>query len=182
MSGSGTIRVLKRDGGTEPFQVLKLAGAMRRAMQGTPGRLRDARDLAEAVEIHLVRTSCREPTSEAIFRMTLRVLRRVGLDHAAKILENHRLWRRVRRSGLLLYHGPGKVTLWEKGWLCQYLRCAWNVSPGPARAIAAAVELDLLTMDQIMVTRAEVLARVNEAVSQFGLAEAVPLQGAGVSP
>ena len=177
MSGSRMIRVLKRNGNEEPFGALKLAGAMWRAMQRTQGRFRDARDLAEAIEIHLKRTGRYEVTSETLFAMALRVLRRVRLDRAAEVLENYRLWRRLQRSGLLVYHGPGKVTLWDKGWLCQYLHSAWNVSPAPARVIAAAVEIDLLKMDEIMITREDVLARTNEAVSQFGLAEPVPVHG-----
>lgn len=177
MNGSRTIRVLKRDGNHEPFEALKLAGAMWRGMQKTRGRFRDARDLAEAIEIHLKRTGHYEIRSQAVFDMALRVLHRVRLDRAANVMENYRLWRQVQRNGLLVYHGPGKITLWEKGWLCQYLHSAWTVCPATARVIAAAVETDLLTADEIMVTRDDVLARANEAVAQFGLAEPVPVHG-----
>jgi hypothetical protein len=177
VSGSRTIRVLKRNGNHEPFQALKLAGAMWRGIQATRGRFRDARDLAEAIEIHLKRTGRYEVTSETIFAMALRVLRRVCMDRAADVLEHHHLWRHLQRSGLLVYHGPGKITLWDKDWLCQYLHSAWNVSAATARVIAAAVEIDLLTMDEIMVRREDVLARTNEAVAQFGLAEPVPVHG-----
>ena len=181
MSGSRTIRVLKRDGSREPFQALKLAGAMWRAMQRTAGRFHEARDLAEAVEIHLTRTGQFDVCAQSIFDMALRVLRRVRLGPAADAIENYHLWRRLQRSGMLLYHGPGKVTLWDKGWLCQHIRHAWNVSVQTARIVAAAVEIDLLTLDEVMVTRQEVLARMNETVSQFGLAEAVPVQDAPFS-
>ena len=179
MNGSRTIRVRKRDGTDEPFQTLKLAGMMWRAVQQTRGRFAHARDLARAIEIHLTRTGQRRVTSEALFDMALRVLRRVGMGDAADVLARHRLWRQARRGGLLLYHGPGRVTLWDKSWLCHHLCRAWKVSPATARVIAAAVEIDLLTLDEIIVTRQEVLARMNEAVSQFGLAEAVPVHGAG---
>lgn len=178
MNGSGTIRVRKRDGGLEPFQALKLAGMMWRGMQRTRGGFRDARDLAEAVEIHLLRIGQHHVTSEAVFDMALRVLRKIRMGDAARVLENHRLWRQARRTGLLLYHGPGQVTLWNKGWLCEHLVSAWNLSPPTVRVIAAAVEADLLALDEIMVTREEVLARMNEAVSQFGLAEAMPVHNA----
>ena len=179
MNGSGTIRVLKRDGTDEPFETLKLAGMMWRGMQQTRGRFGDARDLAQAIAIHLTRTGQRRVTSEALFDMALRVLRRVRMGDAAAVLEKHRLWRQAQRSGLLLYHGPGRVTLWDKSWLCHHLDRAWKVSPATARVIAAAVEVELLTMDEIIVTRQEVLARMNQAVSQFGLAEAVPVHRAG---
>ena len=178
MSGSRMVRVLKRDGSREPFQALKLAGAMWRAMQRTDGRFRDARDLAEAIEIHLRRTDQFDVCASTIFDMALRVLRRVCMGSAAEALENYHLWRRLQRGGMLLYHGPGKITLWDKGWLSQHIQCAWNVSAQTARIVAAAVETELLTMDEIMVTRQEVLALMNETVSQFGLAEAVPVQNA----
>ena len=110
MNGSRTIRVRKRDGGDEPFQALKLAGMMWRGMRTTCGGFRDARDLAEAVEIHLLRTGQHRVTSEAVFDMAMRVLRRVRMGDAATVLENHRLWRHARRTGLLLYHGYGDRT------------------------------------------------------------------------
>lgn len=176
MNGSGTIRVLKRDGSSEPFQTLKLAGAMWRGMEQTRGRFRDARDLAEAIEIHLVRTRQNTVTSDTVFSMAVRVLRRVRMGRAGQVIETHRLWRRAQRAGLLLYHGPNKITLWDKSWLCQVVQRVWGVSSATARTVAGAVEADLLGADEIMVTREEVLSRMNEAVSQFGLADAVPVQ------
>jgi len=176
VNGSGTIRVLKRDGGSEPFQTLKLAGAMWRGMQQTRGRFRDARDLAEAIEVHLGRTKQYTVTSDTVFSMAIRVLRRTRMGRAGQVIETHRLWRRAQRSGVLLYHGPNKITLWDKSWLCQVVQNAWGVSLATARTVAGAVEDDLLGTDEIMVTREEVLTRMNEAVAQFGLAEAVPVQ------
>jgi len=176
VNGSRTIRVLKRDGSSEPFQTLKLAGAMWRGMQQSRGRYHDARDLAEAIEIHLARTGQNTVTSDTVFAMVIRVLRRVRMGRAGQAIETHRLWRRAQRAGLLVYHGPNKITLWDKGWLCQVAQHTWGISPVTARTVAGAVEADLLAADEIMVTREEVLSRMNEAVSQFGLADAVPVR------
>ena len=179
MNGSRTIHVVKRDGQLEPFGMLKLAGAMWRGMQQTgEGRFRQACDLAQAVEVHLHRTAQYTIASDAIFTMIIRVLRRVGMGRSGQSIETHRLWRRAKRVGLVLVHGPEKVTLWDKGWLCEVVRRAWNVSPATARTVAGAVEGELLAAAEIMVTRAEVLDRMNRVVSEFGLAEAVPVQDA----
>ena len=180
MNGSRTIRVLKRDGWQESFQTLKLAGAMWRGIQRAgQGRFRDARDLAEAIEIHLVRTEQRVIASDAIFAMAIRVMRRVRMDRAGQVIETHRLWRQARRAGLVLCHGPNKVTIWDKGWLCEIVQRAWNVSPATARTVAGTVETEFLAAAEIMVTRSEVLGRMNEVVSEFGLAEAVPVHDVG---
>jgi len=171
------IRVLKSDGQSEPFQTLKLAGVIWRGIdRARQGRFRHARHLAEAIKVHLARTDQTAVSSDTIFTMVIRVLRRVGMGRAGQVIETHRLWRRAKRAGLVLVHGPQKVTLWDKGWLCEIVQRAWNVSPATARTVAGAVEADLLAADEIMVTRAEVLDRMNRVVSEYGLAEAVPVQ------
>ncbi len=60
---SGMIRVLKRDGTVEPFDTRKLAGAMWRAMRGTPGRYEDACQLALAMKIYIGRDTVKVVSS-----------------------------------------------------------------------------------------------------------------------
>ena len=81
------IRVMKRDGGFERFDESKLAGSMWAAMKGRPGGHEDARELARAVTCHLHRTQQACVTSEAVFEMTLKVLRRVRLWDVAREME-----------------------------------------------------------------------------------------------
>jgi hypothetical protein len=177
VNDSGTIEVVKRSGHREPFEVMKLAGAMWRGMQQTRGRFRNARDLAEAIHIHLKRTGTRSISSQELFQMMLRVLRKVRLGRAGEAIELHRLWRSARRGALLVVHGQDQVTFWDKSWLCEHVMRSWRLSPAAARVIAAKVEEELLTGDKVALARSDVLARMNACVDAFGLADAVPVRG-----
>ena len=175
MDGSRTIQVRKRDGNCEPFQRSKLAGAIWRAMEHTRGRPEDARSLAEAIELHLRRTDRRRISSKGLFEMVLKVLRKIHLPDAAGILETHHLSRTALRQGLLVYHGPGKVTLWDKSWLGRYASRAWQLSPATGRILAGQVEAEILAGGMALVTRVQVLRKMNECVAAFGLADAVTI-------
>ena len=175
MDGSWTIQVRKRDGSCEPLERAKLTGAIWRAMEHTRGRPEDARSLAEAIELHLRRTSRKRISSKAMLEMVLKVLRKVRLADAAEVLEAHHLARTARRQGLLVYHGPGKITLWDKSWLGRYASRAWQVSPTTGRILAGQVEADILAGGMALVTRAQVLRKMNDCVAAFGLADAVTI-------
>ena len=175
MNGSGTIRVVKRDGNVEVFDAGKLAGAMYRAMSGFWGRYEDARELARAVGIYLARRGHRRVSSAAIFEMALKSLRRVRFDVAAAMFETHRAWRRRCRGGLRVIHADGHVTLWDKAWAANLAYRNWGLRPVTGRIIAGKVEEELLCGSRQLVLRSEVVGRVNAWVSRYGLADAVPI-------
>jgi len=175
VNGSGTIRVVKRDGNVEVFDAGKLAGAMYRAMSGFWGRYEDARELARAVGIYLARRGHRRVSSAAIFEMALKSLRRVRFDVAAAMFETHRAWRRRCRGGLRVIHADGHVTLWDKAWAANLAYRNWGLRPVTGRIIAGKVEEELLCGSRQLVLRSEVVGRVNAWVSRYGLADAVPI-------
>ena len=175
MDGSRTIRVIKHNGSVEEFDRRKLAGALYRAMAGTDGTANDARELAWAIEIYLGRTRRFCVSSAAILEMGLKVLRRVRLPDAAEALETHRAERALRRRGFRVYHGAGKVTVWDKTWVCELARVCWHVSPATSRTLAAEVEQRLLGRRTGRATRQEVVDLLNRCVAAFGLADAVPV-------
>ena len=175
MSGSRMIRVRKRTGGDEPFDVAKLTRAIWRGVQHTGGRYCDALDLAEAIRIHLRRTDTRDISSEELFETVLQVLKRVRMTEAGKVLDRHRRRRATRREGLVVFHGPGRATLWDKAWLGEHVRRAWRLSPTTARIIAGVIEAEMLEAYETVVTRDQVLQRMNACVAAFGLADAVPV-------
>ena len=67
MDGFRTIRVIKRDGSTEPFDETKLAAAMWTAMRDRQGEYEDARELARAVRCFLHRVGWPCVASAAVF-------------------------------------------------------------------------------------------------------------------
>ena len=180
MAGSGTIRVLKRDGSTEDFDRRKLAGVMHRAMSGGRDRYEDAAELAWAIELYLDRCGWWEASSAAIFEMAVKVLRRVAMSEVAAAMERHRAWRRLRREQVRVRHAGGHWTRWDRSWLSQLACRNWRVSVGTARIIAAEVELAVLAERGSEVSREQVVAHVNRLVGEFGLADAVPVDGQAV--
>lgn len=173
MNGSRTIRVLKRDGSSEPFDVWKLAGAMGRAIAADADRRDDARQLAMAIRIYLARSGQTAISSAAVLEMALKVLRRVCRGDAATAMERHNARRRARRRQIRICHRNGKVTYWDKTWLCHLAALSWQLSPGAARIIAGLVEAEVLAGRETLIDRRAVLEHLNEAVSAFGLADAV---------
>lgn len=176
MSGSGTIRVMKRDGSLERFDKSKLACALWKAMRGTTGRFTDARELALAIEMYIQRLNWPLVRSAALFEMALKVLRRVRLRKAARALEAHRSQRARRREHLHVNHGQGKVTLWDKSWLCEFVCRSWRLLPPTGRFVAGLVERRLLQPEGGEVSRMEVIDLANTFVSELGLADAVPVE------
>lgn len=174
MGGSGTIRVVKRDGRAEPFEPAKLAGSIGRAMRETVHRPSDARELALAIGLYLARSGWGCVSSAALFEMTVKVLRRAGLAEAADVLEADRRRRRAARDRLRVRHGGGKVTLWDKSWLGELAERGWLLSRSTARILAGEVERELLAGGAREVSRRDVLARLNAMVAAYGLAGSVP--------
>lgn len=176
MIGSRTIRVLKRDGSVEEFSPYKLAAAIWRALSGRGGQYRDAADLALAIGVYLDRGQWACISSAAVFEMTVKVLRRVHFDEAAAALESCRASRAARRRRLRIDHG-GQVTYWEKGWLVRLGSQSWQLSPQTARIIAGHVESSLLSQPGRVIPRADATDLFNQCVAEYGLADAVPVNG-----
>jgi ATP cone domain-containing protein len=176
VTGSRTIQVRKRDGSQEGFDVLKLAASMWWGIRRAGGRYQHARDLSDAIRLHLLRGKRQWITSAALFEMAIKVLRRVRMPDAAEVLETHRLWRRRKRSGFMVHHGDGRMTFWDKTWLSDHVCRSWRLSPTTARIVAGYVEADLLARPALVVTREHVLDRMNRCVAACGLADAVPIE------
>jgi hypothetical protein len=174
VKGTRTVRVRKRDGFAEDFDAHKLAGAMWRAMLPR-GRYGDAFDLAMAIQLYLQRTGRRTISSAAIFEMTVKVLRRVRMNQAADALEAHRSWRSGRRLRVNVCDGGSRGARWNKGWLVRAAARAWNLSRSAARIVAGRAEAEVLAGGCDRVPRDALIERVNVLVSEFGLADAVPV-------
>jgi len=175
-NGSRTIRVIKRDGTTEHFDPQKLTGAIWRALPDDKRRYDNACQLAEAIELYLLQRRCRRVSSAAILEMMLKALGYVGLDCAARAAEAYRQWRALSRSQLRIRHEGGRVTLWEKGWLCEFACRSWQISRSTGRILADAIELELIQGEQDVVDRSAVLEGLNRLVLAYGLADAVPVR------
>jgi hypothetical protein len=176
MSEGKEVHIQKRDGQWEPFDQRKLAAAMWRAMPVASGRYIDMCDLAAAIEIYLGRKNRECITSRAVFEMTLKVLRRAGFCDAAQAMEEFALRRGMRRRALTMVHEGGRRTCWNKTWLVEKVRTSWNLSRPVSRIIAGQVEAEVLRCAGFEVLRGDLLMLLNRRVSQFGLADAVPVR------
>ena len=176
MNGSGTIRVVKRDGSGDMFSPRKLALAMYRGMRSSEGRYADALDLAVAIQIYLSRSGYLCISSAAIFEMAMKVLRRVRMAEVAETMEAHWRWREGRRRAIHIVHAGGNVTMWDKSWLAELARRSWHIMPSTARIIAGQIEMSLLQRKHSEYDREYLIERLNARVAEYGLADAVPVR------
>ncbi len=174
--GSWTVRVLKRDGSSEDFDVSKLAAVMYKAMRSAGGELRDALSLAQAVGLYLRRRDVRCISSAAVFEMMIKVFNRVRMEKANDALEAHRAWRSAGRRKLVVRQDNGRNTQWDKSWLSILASQSWGLSPATGRIIAGIVEYDLISARAAMVSRSAAIDQMNDTVSALGLAGAVPVR------
>jgi len=175
VNGSGTIRVVKRDGVFEPFDRGKLAAAMCMAMDDCPYRRVDSEELACAIEIYLQRKGWVSVSSAAVFEMVLKTFRRVRMDIPAAILETHHTWRARMRTGIRVLYDDGRKAMWDKGWLVKLICSSWRLGRTTARILAGQMENQLLEARVHIVRRTELIRRINALVAAYGLADAVPL-------
>ncbi len=170
------IMVLKADGSVEAFDRMKLTSSMWRAMHGAGGKFRDARSLAETIEIYLTRKNQTSIETTAIAGMCAKIMRRVLLSEAADRYEAYHAWREDRRGQLHLRHDGGMETLWDKNWISELAGRCWNLSPVTSRIIAGMVEREILEGERDVLYRDEVIAMLNDHVTSLGLADAVPVR------
>lgn len=174
MNGSRMIQVLKRDGSAEPFEARKIMSAMWRAIGGDIDSFRQAQTLAEALHFYLIRKCVPCISSAAIFEMSIRLLQHAGKRQATLRLQAHWSKRQSRRRQLRVRHDNARITLWDKAWLAQWAQRSWNISLPTAKLLAAQVEEELLNGPSQEVTRQHVIDLLNDLVSAYGLADAVP--------
>jgi len=180
MDGSWKIRVWKRDGGEEDFDVEKLAGCMWRAAEHCGGEFHICCDLAVAVDMYLRFSGRRTVTSSAIFEMALKVLATAGYHEAAAILTDDRRARSARRGDISVRYEGGMATRWDKTWLATFAELGWNISPKAARIVAGQVERELLETGDNVFDRDEIIDMLNVYMVALGLADAVPVAGTAV--
>ena len=168
------IWVLKKDGTAEAFDRRKLAAAIWRAMSRTRASYDHAARLAEAIETYIRRSRTRCVSSAAVFEMTLKALKYVGIPDAAESAEEYAQWRGLLRKQLRIRHEGDRLTMWEKSWLFEFAQRGWQVSRRTARIFAGQVEEDLLRSGQTVVHRADVIEALNRMMAEYGLADALP--------
>jgi hypothetical protein len=159
------LRVIKADGGTEPYLHTKVIGAINNAL--TAASRPDvvmAEQLADVVTYHLYDTAERQRIdSGEIFAMIKVVLAATGNEDAAAALSEHALERRLRRTrtevlavdmhdyddvGRLRRTAPAPARmLWDKGRIVHDLKTRSGLPHQTARAIAAIVEERVFRMD-----------------------------------
>jgi hypothetical protein len=166
---------MKRDGATEDFDGMKLGASLWRVIRPAGGLARQAYDLAAAIEVYITRAGLSKVSTSAIFEMSIKVLRRVGFQHAGEALEVHRIWRCEHRRRLSVRQDDGRSIEWDKSWLAQWAARSWHISPVAARIIAGRLEDELLPVTPLELTRTEVVELLNDRMAQFGLADAVPV-------
>jgi len=168
--------VIKADGTEEAFCPGKLTGAMLHGMRDVGAdRACEARQFALAIGIYLKRAGWKRISTAAVFEMTLRVLHSSALSAVARSLEDHRTRRGQARQQLRIRHEGGKVTLWDKGWLAELAQRSWFLTPTTGRILAGEIERDLLGFGASVVSRRDILDRLNARVAEYGLADAVPV-------
>ena len=171
-----SIDVSKRDGTIEPFSEQKLCGAMWRSLRETSGDYRTALELAKAIALFLQRRSTGTVDSTVVFELALKALRRIRRGDAAERMELFHTLRSVRRRLVDVQHADGQITRWDKGWCAKLAATLWDLRLTTGRQIAGEIELELLGNQHITVDRSFILERINHKVSEFGLAEAMPLR------
>ncbi|HNX26271.1 MAG TPA: hypothetical protein PKK48_02590 [Phycisphaerae bacterium] len=171
------IKVRKRDGSVEAFDEQRLRGVIARGIFAAGCEdFTFAGELAAAIHFYLKHSRQCLITSSALFEMTLKAMQRVDMHTAARRLELHRSARDMKRRLLRISHGECTTTLWDKSWLAEFACRSWNVSHRTGRILAGEVESSILRSGKTIVPRGEIVLMLNRLVSQFALADAVPVE------
>lgn len=177
MNGSRTIRVVKRDRTSEPFDRAKLAAAMHKGIRGGRHTFSHAEELALAIDIYLRQQGWRTVSSAAIFEMVVKTFRQVGMDLPAAIMETHHTWRIRKRRSMKILYPDGLTALWDKGWLVELVQRSWHLGRPAARVLAGDIEKMLMDSDTAgLIDRDSLIEQVNSLVAAYGLADAVPVE------
>jgi len=167
------IRVLKRDGTSEPFDRYKLRGCLLGLLRSLGEDPWHGEVLSSAVEQYLRRRGILCITSAALLEMVLTTLRISGLGRAGAELERRHAARLAMRARLILVHGAGVRTAWSKDWLVRRLCSRWRLGRAAARILAGEIELELLGRGGGEIRRKDVVAMLAQRVAACGLADHV---------
>lgn len=167
------VRVIKRDGTTELFQVAKLRRCVALAMRSChqDADLSDA--LAQSVALHL--RQCENPSppsSEYVFHCARTVLMHTGMKEAARELVAHHRQRTARRKRLRVVDGrrpESSDERWRKAAVARTLRERHGLSIATARILAGEVEARVFALDLAVVTRDLVSELILNELLAWGL-------------
>jgi hypothetical protein len=98
------------------------------------------------------------------------------MDLPAAVIETHQTWRLRRRKRVKVLYADGRTTQWDKGWLVKLICSSWHLGRSAGRILAAEIEARLLGADISVIERDRLIERVNALVSEYGLADAVPVE------
>ena len=71
----------------------------------------------------------------------------------------------------------GQTAMWDKGWLVKLICSSWHLGRPVGRMLAGYLEIRLLEADTVgLIGRDDLIEQVNTLVSQYGLADAVPVE------
>lgn len=169
------LKIVKRDGAIEPFQLSKLRRCLSVVMRdcGYDERLADA--LARAVAMTLQEWKRRTfPTTEYIFRCCLTVLRETEMGEVADRLEAHRAQRAARLGSVTVFdpQRPDRGAVkWRKGAVVKELEQDFGLSRSIARILASDIEQRVVGLNYSVVSWTLVREVIKAEVDAWGLGD-----------
>jgi len=170
------LRVTKRDGTQEDFDVAKLRACLARALQacGYPSRL--AAPLAAAITDYLARRPPEpSPTTDSVYRYACTVLGKTGFGEAVAWLNVNRRRRAVLRRNVSVFDAlqPQQCsTRWSRAVLVGGLRRQHQLLPSVARFLAGRIEQHVLDLGMRLVSTTFIAELARKELSAWGLSEA----------
>jgi len=166
-----TVRIIKRDGSREPFDIAKVRACLVRAMRSARQSTRFAEDLARAVALHLQGWSePSPPTSAYILRCVHSVLRETGMNRAARYLAHaHRMREAGRRAVQVVDRQGRRGRAWSKVSVVRHLQRQYGLRRTTARFLAGQVEQRILALGYTAVSRALLAEVVRTELRAWGL-------------
>lgn len=174
MSREVGVRVRKRDGSHEPFQMAKLRRSIAIAMRSCRVDERFADSLARAVTVHMEQNAAgRPPTTDYVFRCVRAVLSETGLEEIARQLIVHRRTRAARRRSVVIqnHRRGGQLEAWSKSVICQTLQRKHGLERGTARMLSGEIEQRVLGLHYGVVSTNLVSELIRGELLAWGLAE-----------
>lgn len=169
------LKIVKRDGAIEPFQLSKLRRCLAVVMRegGFDERLADA--LARAVAMTLQDWKKRTlPTSEHIFRCCVTVLRETEMGEVADRLEAHRTARAARIATVTVFdpQRPDRGAVrWRKAAVVKELENDYGISRSVARMLASDIEQRVVGLDYRVISWVLVREVIKAEVDAWGLGD-----------
>jgi hypothetical protein len=173
MSKPKRVRIAKRDGTTEAFELAKLKRSLSHAMSIAGYDARYAEPLAKAVLLHLEEwQESVPPGSDYVHQCAKAVLDQTGLGDVADEFGRARRGRAARRKQVHVLRRSGVQVGWEKAELCRGLESHYGVRASVARIIGGEVEQRVLGLGYALVRSALVRELVRNEMLAWGLLSA----------